>query len=73
MDQKGSAAKLAVKSSAGLAPEVNLRNSLHTGDKTCEPGIHPGFETQGRHHQKSKSGVSVAPQKRNNVLKKEND
>ena len=26
-------------------------------------GIHPGFETQGRHHQKSKTGVSVAPQK----------
>ena len=24
---------------------------------------HPGFETQGRHHQKSKTGVSVAPQK----------
>ena len=27
------------------------------------PGIHPGFETQGRRHQKSKTGVSVAPQK----------
>ena len=26
-------------------------------------GIHPGFETQGRHHQKSKTGVSVAPRK----------
>ena len=25
--------------------------------------IHPGFETQGKHHQKSKTGVSVAPQK----------
>ena len=25
--------------------------------------IHPGFETQGRCHQKSKTGVSVAPQK----------
>ena len=26
-------------------------------------GIHPDFETQGRHYQKSKTGVSVAPQK----------
>ena len=26
-------------------------------------GIHPGFETQGRRHQKSKTGVSVAPRK----------
>ena len=26
-------------------------------------GIHPGFETQGRSHQKSKTGVSVAPRK----------
>ena len=26
-------------------------------------GIQPGFETQGRRHQKSKTGLSVAPQK----------
>ena len=26
-------------------------------------GIHPGFETQGRRHQKSKTGVSVAQKK----------
>ena len=26
-------------------------------------GIHAGFETQGRHHEKSRTGVSVAPQK----------
>ena len=25
--------------------------------------MHPGFETQGRRHQKSKTGISVAPQK----------
>ena len=29
----------------------------------CTQGIHPGFETQGRCHQKSIAGVSVAPQK----------
>ena len=49
--------------SAGVAPEVNLRNSLHAGDKASKQGIHPGFETQGRHRQKSKTGVSVAPRK----------
>ena len=42
---------------------MNLRNSLHTGDKAHKRGIHPGFETQWRHRQKSKIGVSVAPRK----------
>ena len=31
--------------------------------KYTSKGIHSGFETQDRHHQKSKAGVSVAPQK----------
>ena len=31
--------------------------------KHASEGIHPGFETQGRRHQKSKTRVSVAPQK----------
>ena len=48
---------------AGVTPEVNLRNSLYAGDKAHKQRIHPDFETQGRHHQKSKTGVSVAPQK----------
>ena len=26
-------------------------------------GIHPGFKTQDRHHQKFKTGVSMVPQK----------
>ena len=60
---KGSAAMLTSIQSAGVAPEVNLRNSLHAGNKTHKQGIDPGFETQGRHHQKSKTGVSVAPRK----------
>ena len=58
-----SAPLLAVKRSAGATPEVNLSNPLHAGEKARMQGIHPGFETQGRHHQKSKTGVSVAPQK----------
>ena len=48
---------------AGVAPQVNLRNPLHTGEKACKSGIHSGFEAQGRCHQKSKTGVSVAPQR----------
>ena len=32
--------------------------------KHTSEGIHPGFEIQGRRHQKSKIGVSVTPQKR---------
>ena len=31
--------------------------------KYANEGIHPGFETQGRYHQMSKTGASVAPQK----------
>ena len=54
---------MAVKRSAGVAPEVNLRNPLHAGEEARKPAIHPGFETQGRRHQKSKTGVSVSPQK----------
>ena len=33
MDENGSAAMLAAKGSAGVAPEVNPRIILHTGDK----------------------------------------
>ena len=33
VDQKGSAAMLTSIQSAGVTPEVNLRNSLHAGDK----------------------------------------
>ena len=40
------------KTQAGVAPEVNLRNPLHTGDKECKQGIESGFENQGICHQK---------------------
>ena len=36
--------------------------------KHAKQGIHPGFKSQGRRHQKSRAGVSVAPQKRTDVL-----
>ena len=57
--EKARLPRLTSMQSAGVAPEVNLRNSLHTGGKACKRGIHPGFETQGRHCQKSKTrGIS---------------
>ena len=59
----GSAAMLAAKRSAGIASEVYLRNPLHTGDEACKHGIHTGFETEARRHQKFKTGISVVPQK----------
>ena len=62
VEQKGSAAMLTSIQLAGVTPEVNLRNPLCAGEE-AHKGIHPGFETLGRCHQKSKTGVSVAPQK----------
>ena len=58
------AAMLAAKRSAGVAPEVNLRECVtHMPLPSVNNAAHSGFETQRRCHQKSKTGVSVAPQK----------
>ena len=47
--------------SAGVATDVNLRS--HKQEST-QKGIHPGFETWGRGHQKKiQNRVSVASQK----------
>ena len=55
---------LAVKRSAGVASEVNLRECEKCMPPTSmNKAAHSGFDTQRRHHQKSKTGVSVAPQK----------
>ena len=63
VDRKGSAATLTSVQSPGVEPEVNLRNSLPAANKAHKQGVHPGFETQERRHQKSKTGVSVPPRK----------
>ena len=63
VDQKDSAAMLAIKRLVGIAPEVNVRDPLHASGKAQQWEINPGFETQGLCNKKSKSGVSVAPQK----------
>ena len=47
----------------GVAPEVNLRILLMQVMKHAREGIHPDSETQDIHHQNSKAGVSMAPQK----------
>ena len=60
---KGLAAMHVIKRSAGVAPEVNLRNLLHTGEEALKQRISLGFEIQGNHHQMSKTWVLVVPQK----------
>ena len=65
VEEIASAAMLATRRSAGITPEVNLREHV-----TCTPppstnkAAHSGSETQRRHHQKSKTGVSVVPTKK---------
>ena len=55
---------LVIKRSAGVTPDVNLREHI-----SCIPlpsvnkAAHSGIETQRGCHHKSKTGVSVAPQK----------
>ena len=64
VEEISSTAMLATKRLAGVAPEVNLMEYV-----TCMPlpsmnkPAYSGFKTQRRHHQKSKTGVSEAPQK----------
>ena len=52
-----------LQESARIIPEMNLRNSLHTGDETGKWGIHPALEIQGRRHQKSRTGLSMTSEK----------
>ena len=64
IDENGLAAMLATKRLAGVTSEVNLRE--HTSQmpwRSVDKAAHSGFETQRRHHQKSKTWASVAPQK----------
>ena len=69
---------LATKRSAGVAPEVNLRERVtHMPPPSMNKASHSGFETQRRHHQKSKTRVSGAPKKglvsSKKILKKEEE
>ena len=62
--QNGSAAMVATNRPSGVAPEMNMRNPLHTGDESCMEWNPHSFETHSRRHQKSKRSASVTPQKR---------
>ena len=58
------AAMLTAKRSAGVAPEVNLRECVtYMPPLSVNKAAHSGFENQRRCHQKSKTGASVDPQK----------
>ena len=39
----------------GLTPEMILSNPLYAYEEVGRQGFNPDFETQGRHHQKSKT------------------
>ena len=66
VEENGSAAILATKRLAGVTPEVNLLEYMcntYTSTKCENKTAHSNFETQRRHHHKSKTEVSVVPQK----------
>ena len=63
-----SAAMLTSKQSAGVTAAMNL--GITTGEKAGKQGIHPGFETHCRCHQKSKTGGISGPTKRTCVFQK---
>ena len=69
--ENGSAAMLATHT-AGVAPEVNLDDvyTLLMPPPGVNKAAYSGFEAQRRRHQKSKIGVSVAPQKSTDILQK---
>ena len=56
------AAMLAIYTSKCVTPEVNLREHIsYTPLPRVNKAAHSSFETQRRHHQKSKTGISVTP------------
>ena len=64
VEKNGSAIMLATKRLASVAPEVKFKEPVTcTSLASTNKAAHAGFETQRRCHQKSKTVVSVAPQK----------
>ena len=57
VEENSLAAMLATKRSAGVTPEVNRGMcNTPTSPPSMNKAAHSGFETQRRHHQKSKTG-----------------
>ena len=60
VEENGSAAMVATKRFVGVTLEVNLWKCVtHMSPPSMNKAAHSGFETHRRHHQKSKTGVSV--------------
>ena len=63
VEENGSAAMLASKRLAGVTSQVNLKErETHTSLPIVNKATYSAFKTKRRHHQKSKTVVSVAPQ-----------
>ena len=61
VEENGSTTILAAKMSAGVAPEVNLRECVtHTPLPSSNKTAHSGIETQRKHHQKSETGLDLS-------------
>ena len=67
-DQNGSAAMLAAKRSAGVAPEVNLRNALHISDEANQSGNPPWLWNRGQSSPEVQNRGISGPTKRTYVL-----
>ena len=71
VEEIGLAAMLAAKRSAGVAPEVNLREHVtHMPPPNVNKAAQSGSETQRRHHQNSKAGGISGPTNRTYVLQR---
>ena len=72
VEEVGSVAMLATKRLAGVAPEVKLGEyTSRTLTPSMNKAEHSSFETQMRHHQKSKTGIS-GPTKKTDLLPQKN-
>ena len=61
---------LATKRSAGTAPEVNLRNLLHMGNKVCKWGNPPWLWNPGQMSPKVQNRGISGPIEKTGVLQK---
>ena len=60
-----------IAKSAGVERELNVREFVtHVSLSSMNKAAHSGFPSQRRHHQKSKTRASMAPQKKTYVLQK---
>ena len=60
MEENSLAVMVATNGLTGVTPDMNLKVCM--SPPSTNKATHAGFETKRRCHQKSKTGVSVAPQ-----------